>query len=123
MPLDDRLRGDALDRFAEPDEAGRKLLMQAADAMRLSASELGLPVTAGGTFLFFDTRRWERSATDALPFLERCLDAGVVLTPGAASGTGYETWARLCYTCVPLEELREALGALAGVVASGTETP
>ena len=31
------LDGDALDRFAEPDEAGRKLLMQAADAMRLSA--------------------------------------------------------------------------------------
>ncbi len=31
------LDGDALDKFAEPDEAGRKLLMQAADAMRLSA--------------------------------------------------------------------------------------
>jgi magnesium chelatase family protein len=31
------LDGDALDRFADPDEAGRKLLMQAADAMRLSA--------------------------------------------------------------------------------------
>lgn len=31
------LDGDALDRFATPDEAGRKLLMQAAEAMRLSA--------------------------------------------------------------------------------------
>ena len=31
------LEGDALDRFAAPDEAGRKLLMQAADAMRLTA--------------------------------------------------------------------------------------
>ena len=31
------LEGDALERFATPDEAGRKLLMQAAEAMRLSA--------------------------------------------------------------------------------------
>ena len=31
------LDGDALERFATPDEAGRKLLLQAADAMRLSA--------------------------------------------------------------------------------------
>ena len=32
-----QLDGDMLDEFASPDEAGRKLLMQAADAMRLSA--------------------------------------------------------------------------------------
>jgi len=31
------LDGDMLDRFATPDEAGRTLLMQAAEAMRLSA--------------------------------------------------------------------------------------
>ncbi len=31
------LDGEALDRFATPDEAGRKLLMEAADRMRLSA--------------------------------------------------------------------------------------
>ncbi|MDP4540210.1 YifB family Mg chelatase-like AAA ATPase [Qipengyuania sp. DY56-A-20] len=31
------LDGDALEQFATPDEAGQKLLMQAADAMRLSA--------------------------------------------------------------------------------------
>ena len=31
------LQGEALDRFAAPDEAGRQLLMQAANAMRLSA--------------------------------------------------------------------------------------
>ena len=31
------LDGEALERFAEPDEAGRTLLMQAAEAMRLSA--------------------------------------------------------------------------------------
>ena len=31
------LQGDALERFAGPDEPGRQLLMQAASAMRLSA--------------------------------------------------------------------------------------
>ena len=31
------LEGDALEEHATPDEAGRKLLLQAADAMRLSA--------------------------------------------------------------------------------------
>ena len=31
------LNGDALERWARPDEAGQRLLMQAADAMRLSA--------------------------------------------------------------------------------------
>ena len=31
------LDGDLLERYATPDEAGRKLLMQAAEAMRLSA--------------------------------------------------------------------------------------
>lgn len=31
------LDGDALERFAAPDEAGRALLLQAAEAMRLSA--------------------------------------------------------------------------------------
>lgn len=31
------LDGDALERFATPDEPGRRLLMQAAEAMRLSA--------------------------------------------------------------------------------------
>ena len=31
------LDGDPLERFATPDEPGRKLLMQAAEAMRLSA--------------------------------------------------------------------------------------
>ena len=32
-----QLDGDLLERHATPDEAGRKLLLQAADAMRLSA--------------------------------------------------------------------------------------
>ena len=36
-PSNAQLDGDLLEKFASPDEAGRKLLMDAADAMRLSA--------------------------------------------------------------------------------------
>jgi len=85
-------------------------------AMLLSTEKLGLKPTEGGTFVFFDTRRWEPETTDALSFLERCLDAGVVLTPGGASGSAYNTWVRLCYTCVPQDALAEALTALESVL-------
>jgi N-succinyldiaminopimelate aminotransferase len=49
-------------------------------------------------------------------FLERCLDAGVMLTPGTASGEAYEDWARLCFTCVPQAQLDEALALLRPVL-------
>ena len=38
-------------------------------------------------------------------FLERCLDAGVLLTPGSASGEAYGNWVRLCFTTVPQDQL------------------
>lgn len=82
------------------------------DASRTAADALGLPHPAGGTFLFFDASPWIGDETSSLAFLERCVDAGVVLTPGGASGDGYETWVRLCFTCVSPEELSTALTKL-----------
>jgi RNA polymerase sigma-70 factor (ECF subfamily) len=41
--------------------------------------------------------------------LQRCLDGGVMLTPGTACGSQFGTWARLCFTTVPEPELHEAL--------------
>ena len=49
-------------------------------------------------------------------FLERCLDAGVMLTPGSASGQAFELWVRLCYTTVPQGELEAALERLGRVL-------
>jgi N-succinyldiaminopimelate aminotransferase len=83
------------------------------DAGRLAASALGLPDPAGGTFLFFDATPWLDGGASSLPFLERCVDAGVVLTPGGASGDDYESWVRLCFTCVAPDELATALEKLA----------
>ena len=60
-----------------------------------------------------------RHGEDLRGFLERCLDAGVLLTPGPAAGRDYATWVRLCFTAVPPGELSDALGRLAGVLGRG----
>ena len=87
-------------------------------ASHRAAAALGLEPPAGGTFLFFDAQRFFRDGEDIHGFLRRCLDAGVLLTPGAASGADYETWARLCYTAVPPDQLADALDRLGRVVAA-----
>lgn len=85
-------------------------------AGRRSAEALGLPAPEGGTFLFFDASRWLDEETDILALLERCIDAGVVLTPGAASGDAYGTWLRVCYTNLTPDLLEDALTRLRGVL-------
>lgn len=83
------------------------------DAARRAANTLEMPAPPGGTFLFFDASPYLREGeTTALPFLERCLDEGVLLTPGLASGEAYATWVRLCFTGIPLPQLDAALEAL-----------
>jgi N-succinyldiaminopimelate aminotransferase len=81
-------------------------------AARLAAEALSVPTPGGGNFLFFDASPWLDGGDDALPFLERCLDEGVVLTPGASCGGDYRSWVRLCFTSVPEDELVRALEAL-----------
>ena len=81
-------------------------------AGRLAAEALGLPAPRGGNFLFFDASPWLDGGDDALPFLESCLDEGVVLTPGASCGQDFSSWVRLCFTSVPEDELALALDAL-----------
>lgn len=94
-------------------ETARRLYTEAGSR---AAAALGLPRPEGGTFLFFDASPHFRAGEDVQGFLRRCLDAGVLLTPGAASGKDYETWARLCYTFVPPAELDDALTRLGTVL-------
>ncbi len=90
-----------------------------AEAGRRAAAALGLPAPEAGSFVYFDASPWFRPG-EALPgFLERCLEAGVLLTPGPAAGSAYQSWVRLCYTAVPPEDLDEALGRLRGVLGRG----
>lgn len=77
---------------------------------------LGVPAPDGGTFVFFDVSGNLRDGEDGVGILERCLDAGVLLTPGRACGEAYADWVRLCFTSVPPAQLDEALAQLAPIL-------
>jgi N-succinyldiaminopimelate aminotransferase len=87
-----------------------------AEASARTAEALGLPRPEAGTFFFFDASPHFREGEDVHGFLRRCLDAGVLLTPGAASGQAYASWVRLCFTFVPPDELADAVARLRGVL-------
>lgn len=88
-----------------------------AELAKKAADAIGVPCPPAGTFLFFDVSRYlHEGESDATGFLERCVDAGVLLTPGSASGRDYGRWVRLCFTTLPPAELDDALRALRGVL-------
>ncbi|MFK7984487.1 MAG: pyridoxal phosphate-dependent aminotransferase [Sandaracinaceae bacterium] len=82
------------------------------DAAEKTADALGIEAPTGGTFVFVDVRPHRGAEEDTLAFLERCLDRGVLMTPGAACGAEYEGWVRVCFTSVPPDTLDEALSRL-----------
>lgn len=88
-----------------------------------AAATLNLPLPKSGPFLFFDTRPFRAAAETPTEWLERCARAGVVLTPGSATGRDYGDWARLCYTSVDPTTLSRAMAALAGVVRGTRPVP
>jgi N-succinyldiaminopimelate aminotransferase len=81
-----------------------------------TADALGIEVPHGGTFAFIDARPSFRDGEDVLGLLERCLDAGVLLTPGSASGRDFGDWVRVCFTSVPPDQLDEALARIAPIL-------
>ena len=81
-----------------------------------AARAVGLPPPRAGTFLAFDAAPYFTPGESLDGFLERCLDAGVLLTPGRAIGRAFATWVRLCFTAVPPAELADALARLEGVL-------
>jgi DNA-binding transcriptional MocR family regulator len=87
-----------------------------ASAARAAAQALEQPTPRGGTFLFFDLQPFMKRSDDASDVLDRCAQAGVLLTPGSACGADFTTWARLCFTTVPEPELHEALRRLRTVL-------
>jgi aspartate/methionine/tyrosine aminotransferase len=80
-----------------------------AAARALEDAPVRFHVADGATYLFVDFGK------PVLPILERAVERGVLLAPGDAFGS-YGTFARLCFTAVPIdvvvrgiERLREAL--------------
>jgi len=87
------------------------------DAGYQAAEALGVPRPEGGTFLFIDVSAQLGSGDeDCSAFLERCADAGVLLTPGRSCGADYSKWVRLCFTSVPPDQLAAALEKLKPLV-------
>ena len=87
------------------------------DAGYEAADALGVPRPEGGTFLFVDvSSKLGPGDVDCSAFLERCADAGVLLTPGRSCGADYANWVRLCFTSVPPAQLAVALEKLTPLV-------
>lgn len=73
----------------------------------------------GATYLFLNLSDYcHESERDCVRVLERLVDAGMLLTPGGAFGSQYQKWARMCFTSVEADELKEAIGRLNQVLAS-----
>jgi N-succinyldiaminopimelate aminotransferase len=100
-------------------EGGESWLAEArrdyAEAGRAAAAVFGVPAPEAGTFLFVDVAPWLGPGEPLESLLERCLAAGVLLTPGTACGRDFPTSIRLCFTAVPPAELAVALERLATV--------
>jgi aspartate/methionine/tyrosine aminotransferase len=80
-----------------------------ATARALEGASVRFHLAEGATYLFVDFGQ------PVLPVLERAVDRGVLLAPGDAFGS-YGTFARLCFTAVPVDavvrgalRLRDAL--------------
>jgi N-succinyldiaminopimelate aminotransferase len=87
-----------------------------ASAARAAAHALEQRAPQGGTFLFFDLLPFMKRSEELSDVLDRCAEAGVLLTPGTACGADFTTWARLCFTTVPEPDLQEALRRLRAVL-------
>ena len=96
----------------------RELYRRAGDDV---ARQLGLAPPEGSTFLFLDVAD-RLDGRGMLGFLEDVFEDGVVLAPGASSGSDYGGWVRLCYTAVSPERAAEAARLLAKRLGVGAPT-
>lgn len=82
----------------------------ARERLRMGRS-LKAPRPAGGAYYFPELE----SAEAAWDYLERALQAGVALAPGAAFGEAYANCLRICFTCVDEPTLERACNILAAL--------
>lgn len=77
-----------------------------------TAEVLGLPAPQGSTFLFVDVAK-ALDTRGMHGFLEDCFEDGVLVAPGAAAGSDYASWIRLCYTAAEPARVAQAVAKLA----------
>ncbi len=88
-----------------------------ANAASRAAALLRVATPASGTFIFADAAPFVRDGESVIDLLGRCLEAGVLLCPGAACGGDFDGWFRLCFTAVDPGSLDDAIERLAPVLA------
>ena len=81
-------------------------------ALTQGAATLGVKGPPGGTFLFVDIAA-VLDERGPLGFLERCLEAGFIVTPGDSCGSHYGSYIRICCTSTQPEQCQAALSQLA----------
>lgn len=100
-------------------ERARERYQRARD---VAVEALGLTqAPQGSTYLFLDLSPWLGDSPSSLSLLERMADAGLLLAPGQAFGRDYGRWARLCFTAVEEDRLREGLARLCLVLAEARD--
>jgi aspartate/methionine/tyrosine aminotransferase len=102
----------ALDARAWMDEA-RAEYIAARDlaTAALRSADIDFHVAEGGVYHFCDFAR-QLGERPVSALLERAIEHGVMLAPGAAFGAAYARCARLCYTSVPRPALERGLDGL-----------
>jgi len=97
-------------------EGGAAWLEDARESYRTvgeaAADCLGVSRPEGGTFLFLDVTS-KLDDRGLAGFLEDCLDDNLVLSPGTSFGPSFDSWVRLCFTCVPPDVVRRGVDRLA----------
>ena len=76
----------------------------------LAAAGVRAQPAEGGVYFFCDLS--DRAEGSITPVLERVIELGVLLAPGAAFGADYARWARLCFTSVDRDALERGLERL-----------
>ena len=93
----------------------RRFIKEALDTttqqLRVSAT-----VPDGGFYTLLDLSAWSHGTDD---FINECVSQGVSLAPGRAFGTGYDQYARLCYSVVSHEDLKEGIRIINDVFERG----
>jgi aspartate aminotransferase len=74
------------------------------------ALEIPAPRGTGGLYAFLDLSAWRGG--DFEGFLDHCVAAGVTVAPGIAFGQRCASFARLCFTAVPGDQLAHAIERL-----------
>jgi aspartate aminotransferase/N-succinyldiaminopimelate aminotransferase len=77
-------------------------------ALDITNQQLRVPASIpdGGFYTLLDLSAWQRGTDD---FIHACVSEGVSLAPGRAFGAGYDQYARLCYSVVSHEDLKEGI--------------